>query len=73
MAENSQIELPWWMPHWLWRASRTAWFGSVAFGFVVYFLLSLINDFTGSIPLWVRLTAQVLAILIARLCMALLY
>lgn len=62
--------LPWWMPAWLWRVSRTMWFGSIAMGIAAYFLLSLVNDVTGLIPLWVRLATLVLAAIVVRLGVA---
>jgi hypothetical protein len=37
----------------------------------VYYAISLINDFTGTIPLWVRLIAGVLCALVVRLGIAL--
>lgn len=63
--------LPWWMPAWFWRASRTAWFGCIALGMATYFLLSLVNDVTGTIPLWVRLLTWLIATLVLRLGLAL--
>lgn len=60
-------DLPRWMPSWFWRASRTPWFGSAALGLAAYFLLSLVNDCTGMIPLWVRFATGVFAALMVRL------
>ena len=60
--------LPWWMPAWFWRFSRTVWFGSIAVGIAAYFLLSLISDLTGgTIPLRFRLVALAGTAIIVRL------
>ena len=66
-TDMTDIWLPRWMPAWFWRASRTAWFGSGALGVATYFIMSLINDVTGTIPLWVCLMTGVLAVLTVRL------
>ena len=54
------------MPAWLWRVARTAWFASIALGFAAYHLLSIVNNFTETIPLWIRLATGVFAALVVR-------
>lgn len=67
---SNDIIGPWWMPAWLWRAFLTAWFASIALGLAAYFLLSLVNDITDTIPLWIRLATQVIATLVVRIGLA---
>lgn len=59
--------LPWWMPAWFWRATRTAWFASVAMGIAGYEMAALINDVTAMVPWWARLIAGVSGGLMVRL------
>jgi hypothetical protein len=71
MTETTVKPLPWWMPAWLWSIAHTSWFASITLGMAAYFLLSMVNDITGTIPLWIRLATEVLATLVVRLGIAL--
>jgi hypothetical protein len=65
------VGLPWWMPSWLWRAIHHVWWFSACMGMAAYYAISLINDFTDTIPLWVRVLGGVVCGLMARLGIAL--
>jgi len=61
---ETSLELPCWMPTWLWRFIHTTFCTSIAFGLTAYFSLSIVNDITGTIPLWVRLATQLVTTII---------
>jgi hypothetical protein len=58
MSNLRTTNLPQWMPAWLWRFVHTAYCTSIASGLTAYFFLSIVNDITGTIPLWIRLAIQ---------------
>lgn len=52
-------------PLWF-RMVYSAWFPSAMLGLTAYFTISVINDFTNAIPLWVRLLIGLLVGLAVR-------
>lgn len=49
-----------------WHIVGSPWFAAIAFGVAAYFGVSLVNDFTDTIPLWLRLVTGVITAILVR-------